>query len=129
MVPEEALRIVGLGERLDHFPAQLSGGEQQRVAIARAIAKQPELLLIDRRVFCPLPRHSHQWKQIYKKRTAVERVNSHIDGAFGFERHFIRGLEKMKLPMGLSLMVMLAMALGRIKQQQEDRLRSLVRAA
>ncbi|HEY0633956.1 MAG TPA: ABC transporter ATP-binding protein, partial [Gammaproteobacteria bacterium] len=45
--PEEALRIVGLGERLDHFPAQLSGGEQQRVAIARAIAKRPEVLLCD----------------------------------------------------------------------------------
>ena len=47
MDPAEALRIVGLGERLDHFPAQLSGGEQQRVAIARAIAKKPELLLCD----------------------------------------------------------------------------------
>jgi putative ABC transport system ATP-binding protein len=47
MPPEEALRLVGLGERLDHFPAQLSGGEQQRVAIARAIAKRPELLLCD----------------------------------------------------------------------------------
>ena len=45
--PEEALRLVGLGERLDHFPAQLSGGEQQRVAIARAIAKRPEVLLCD----------------------------------------------------------------------------------
>ncbi len=43
----EALRIVGLGERLDHFPAQLSGGEQQRVAIARAVAKRPDLLLCD----------------------------------------------------------------------------------
>jgi len=47
MDPAEALRIVELGDRLDHFPAQLSGGEQQRVAIARAIAKQPDILLCD----------------------------------------------------------------------------------
>ena len=47
MPPEEALGVVGLGDRLDHFPAQLSGGEQQRVAIARAIAKRPEILLCD----------------------------------------------------------------------------------
>ena len=47
MRPEEALRLVGLGERLDHFPAQLSGGEQQRVAIARAVAKNPAVLLCD----------------------------------------------------------------------------------
>jgi putative ABC transport system ATP-binding protein len=45
--PEEALGLVGLAERVDHFPAQLSGGEQQRVAIARAIAKRPEVLLCD----------------------------------------------------------------------------------
>ncbi len=45
--PSEALALVGLGERLDHFPAQLSGGEQQRVAIARAIAKRPDVLLCD----------------------------------------------------------------------------------
>ena len=47
MAPEEALRLVGLGERLDHFPSQMSGGEQQRVAIARSIAKRPEILLCD----------------------------------------------------------------------------------
>jgi putative ABC transport system ATP-binding protein len=45
--PEEALKLVGLEERLDHFPSQMSGGEQQRVAIARAIAKQPQILLCD----------------------------------------------------------------------------------
>lgn len=47
MAPEEALELVGLGNRLDHFPSQMSGGEQQRVAIARAVAKRPEVLLCD----------------------------------------------------------------------------------
>ncbi len=47
MRPEDALGLVGLGNRLDHFPAQLSGGEQQRVAIARAVAKNPAVLLCD----------------------------------------------------------------------------------
>jgi putative ABC transport system ATP-binding protein len=47
MTPAEALALVGLEKRLDHFPAQLSGGEQQRVAIARAIAKRPAVLLCD----------------------------------------------------------------------------------
>jgi putative ABC transport system ATP-binding protein len=47
MAPEDALALVGLSSRQDHFPAQLSGGEQQRVAIARAIAKRPDVLLCD----------------------------------------------------------------------------------
>jgi putative ABC transport system ATP-binding protein len=47
MDPKEALRLVGLGDRMDHFPSQLSGGEQQRVAIARAVAKKPDVLLCD----------------------------------------------------------------------------------
>lgn len=47
MPPEEALALVGLGDRLDHYPSQMSGGEQQRVAIARAVAKRPDVLLCD----------------------------------------------------------------------------------
>jgi putative ABC transport system ATP-binding protein len=47
MEPDDALALVGLGKRRDHFPSQLSGGEQQRVAIARAIAKRPKVLLCD----------------------------------------------------------------------------------
>jgi len=83
----------------------------------------------DRRVFTPLARSSYRWKQMYKKRTSVERVNSRLDVSFCFEQHFIRGQKKMKLRMGLALVVMLAMALGRVKEKQKDKIRSLVQAA
>lgn len=64
----------------------------------------------NRRIFTPIARSSYAWKRIYKNRTAVERVNSRLDVSFGFERHFIRGLAKMKIRTGLSLIVMLTMA-------------------
>ena len=83
----------------------------------------------DRRVFTPLARSSYAWKRVYKKRTAAERVNSRLDVSFGFERHFIRGRKKMKLRMGLSLVVMLSMALGRVRQKRQALMRSLVRVA
>ena len=83
----------------------------------------------DRRVFTPLARSSYRWKTLYKKRTSVERVNSRLDVSFGFEQHFIRGLKKMRLRMGLALIVMLAMALGRAKEKRLDRLRSLTQVA
>lgn len=83
----------------------------------------------DRRIFTPLPRSSYKWADLYKKRTAVERVNSRLDLSFGFEQHFIRGLKKMHFRCSLALCIMLAMAVGRVKEKRPDLLRSLVRTA
>jgi len=83
----------------------------------------------DPRIFTPLARSSYAWKSIYKKRTAVERVNSRLDRVFGFEEHYIRGLKKMTLRCTLALMIMLVMALGRVRQNKRQHLRSVVRAA
>ena len=83
----------------------------------------------ERRVFTPLARSSYRWKSIYKKRTAVERVNSRLDVSFGFEQHYIRGLKKMQLRCSIAFCIMLAMALGRIKEKQKQYMRSLVKAA
>lgn len=72
MHPEAALDLVGLGDRLDHFPSQLSGGEQQRVAIARAIAKRPEVLL------CDEPTGALDYKTGKLVLEALERVNQEL---------------------------------------------------
>ena len=83
-------------------------------------------LELDRRIFTPIARSSYAWKRLYKGRTAVERVNSRVDNVFGFENHFIRGKAKMTLRMSLALIVMLSMAVGRIRQKQGEKMRSLV---
>lgn len=85
-------------------------------------------LSFNRRIFTPMARSSYKWKTAYKKRTAVERVNGRLDVSFGFENHFIRGLKKMKLRCSLALCVMLAMAVGRIRENQKEKMRSLVTA-
>lgn len=83
----------------------------------------------DFRIFTPVARSSYKWERLYDKRTSVERVNSRIDVSFGFERHYIRGLQKMNLRCGLALCVMLAIAVGRIKQENPELMRSLIKAA
>jgi hypothetical protein len=85
-------------------------------------------LEIDRRIFTPVSRSSYAWERGYKRRTAVERVNSRLDVSFGFEKHFIRGQKKMEVRVGLALCVMLAMAVGRIKEEHQELMRSLVKS-
>ena len=72
MKPEEALKLVGLGDRMDHFPSQMSGGEQQRVAIARGIAKRPDVLL------CDEPTGALDVKTGIVVLEAIERVNREL---------------------------------------------------
>jgi len=72
MKPEEALKLVGLGDRMDRFPSQMSGGEQQRVAIARAIAKRPDVLL------CDEPTGALDVKTGIVVLEAIERVNREL---------------------------------------------------
>jgi len=83
-------------------------------------------LATDSRIFTPCARSSYSWKTLYNKRSSVERVNSRLAGSYGFETHFTRGLEKMKLKMGVALCTMLAMAVGRIKEKQYENMRRLV---
>jgi putative ABC transport system ATP-binding protein len=72
MPAADALELVGLGERLDHFPAQLSGGEQQRVAVARAVAKRPDVLL------CDEPTGALDFETGVRVLDALERVNREL---------------------------------------------------
>jgi putative ABC transport system ATP-binding protein len=81
MKPEEALELVGLTDRMDHFPAQLSGGEQQRVAIARAISKNPAVLL------CDEPTGALDSKTGVLVLQALERINRELGTATAIITH------------------------------------------
>lgn len=83
----------------------------------------------DRRIFVPVARQSYKWNDLYNKRSACERVYSRLDESFGFEKHTIRGKQKMELRVGMAYLAMLAMALGRIKNGQSENIRSLVKAS
>ena len=81
----------------------------------------------DRRVFTPIARSGYSWKTHYKRRTAIERINSRLDVSFGFEQHTTRGHNKLAMRLTMGFAVMLALAVGRVKTQQSENLRSLVR--
>lgn len=85
-------------------------------------------LSLDRRIFTPVARDSYKWGRCYRKRTAVERVNARIDTMFGFDRHTIRGLEKMDVRISLAFIVMLAFAVGKVRQEKAKEIRQFLRA-
>jgi len=80
----------------------------------------------DRRIFTPIARSSYAWARGYRRRTAVERVNSRLDTSFRFEQHYIRGRRKMQLRIGLALLVMLALAVGHLQSGEKEKIRSLI---
>ena len=86
-----------------------------------------DLKTADRRIFTPTPWGSPSWHRGYKRRNALERINSRLDHSFGFERHYIRGLARMRMHVGLALAVMMALALGHARTGRMDRIRSLVK--
>ena len=82
----------------------------------------------DERIFLPIARDSKKWGRIYKGRTSVERLNGRLDRDYMFETHTIRGLKKMTLMVGLSMIIMNGMAVGKIKNGKKM-IRSLKNAA
>ncbi|MEE4299017.1 MAG: ABC transporter ATP-binding protein [Pseudomonadales bacterium] len=106
MKPAEALELVGLGERLGAFPAELSGGEQQRVAIARAIAKQPEILL------CDEPTGALDSETGIRVLEAIDRVNRELGTTTALITHN-RGIAEMADRV-------LSFADGRIAEETEN---------
>ena len=86
-------------------------------------------LSTDPRIFTQVQRKSHKWQRLYNKRTSVERVNSRLDGAYGFEEKRTRGLARTELHVGIALLVMLATAVWKAKNDQEGMVRSLMKVA
>lgn len=95
--------------------AQTDYGKLVRIPIA-----------MDRRMFTPVARDTAAWERGYNRRTAVERVNSRMDRVLSFEQHTIRGLKKMEARVGIALVVLLSMALGRIQAGQREQMRSFL---
>ena len=86
-------------------------------------------LSVDERIFTQIARSSYKWQRYYNMRTAVERVFSRLDVSFGFEEKKLRGIKRMELLGSMALVVMNAMAVGRIREKTPELMRSLVKAA
>jgi len=80
-----------------------------------------------RRIFVPTLHGNPSWQLGDSRRSALERINNRIDRHFGFEQHFIRGIAKMTILVGLAIAGMMAMALGHIRAGRPEQMRSLVK--
>ncbi len=119
--PAAAYGLTCKGQALCHQQGGVQPGPYGRIVRIKLKAH-------DRRIFVPTPHGSPHWRRGYNRRSALERINSRIDRDFGFERHFIRGLTKMKTRAGLAMAVMMAIALGHARQGRQAQVRSLVGA-
>ena len=117
--PTAACGIECAGRELCHAAGNVNSGTFGR------IVRVP--IDNDRRIFMPTPHGTKSWKEAFNRRSALERINSRIDNSFGFEFHYIRGKAKMQTRVGLALAVMMAMALGHVRAQRHDQMRSLVK--
>ena len=86
-------------------------------------------LSVDERIFTQVARPSYKWQRLYNQRTSVERVFSRLDVSFGFEEKKLRGQKRMELLGSMALIIMNAMAIGRIREKTPELMRSLVKAA
>ena len=84
---------------------------------------------INPRVFTEVARNSYKWKKMYKKRVALERINSRLDNGYEFEKHTIRGKAKMETEVHIAMSIMMTIALVNAKLKKEERMRSLVKCA
>lgn len=107
------------GQAACHKAGGVQPGEYGRIV-------RIDLNTSDRRIFTPTPHGSPSWERGYNRRSALERINNRIDNSFCFEKHFIRGLGKMKVRVGLAMCVMMSMALGHVKAGRHEQMRSLV---
>lgn len=87
-----------------------------------------DLKTADRRIFTPTPHGSPSWRRGYARRNALERINARLDNSFGFERHYIRGQAAMTTRVGLALAILMALALGHVREGRPGQMRSLVGA-
>ena len=118
--PAAAYGFICEGKAECHCSGGVSPGEYGRI-VRINITKE------NRRIFVPTPFDSPSWDRGYNRRSSLERINSRLDNDFCFEKHYIRGKVKMQTRMGLSLAVMMAMALGHIKEGRKAQMRSLVK--